>query len=101
MHPRYAAIFDIENLELNQHYCSQANDQADTLSQSTTASSLTINEQLFADIKLSAGAIIINSVVQGSEMQLNDNKLTLPTPQLNASEKRALWALMSEHLDKL
>ena len=101
MHPRYAAIFDIENLELNQHYCSQANDQADTLSQSTTASSLTINEQLLADIKLSAGAIIINSVVQGSEMQLNDNKLTLPTPQLNASEKRALWALMSEHLDKL
>ncbi|MET6759433.1 hypothetical protein [Pseudoalteromonas sp. NCIMB_1079] len=101
MHPRYAAIFDIENLELNQHYCSQANDQAGTLSQSTTASSLTINEQLFADIKLSAGAIIINSVVQGSEMQLNDNKLTLPTPQLNASEKRALWALMSEHLDKL
>ena len=59
MHPRYAAIFDIENLELNQHYCSQANDQADTLSQSTTASSLTINEQLFADIKLSAGTIII------------------------------------------
>ena len=28
MHPRYAAIFDIENLELNQHYCPQANDQA-------------------------------------------------------------------------
>ena len=101
MHPRYAAIFDIENLELNQHYCSQTNDQADTLSQSTTASSLTINEQLFADIKLSAGTIIINSVVQGSEMQLNDNQLTLPTPQLNASEKRALRALMSEHLDKL
>ncbi|MDC3211587.1 hypothetical protein NQU47_03315 [Pseudoalteromonas distincta] len=97
MHPRYAAIFDIENLELNQYYCSQAN----TLSQSTTASSLTINEQLFADIKLSAKPIIINSVVQGSEMQLNDNQLTLPTPQLNASEKRALWALMSEHLDKL
>ncbi|MBB1451100.1 hypothetical protein H5159_08420 [Pseudoalteromonas sp. SG43-1] len=101
MHPRYAAIFDIENLELNQHYCSQANDQADTLSQSTIARSLTLNEQLFADIKLSGGAIIINSVVQGSEMQLNDNQLTLPTPQLNASEKRALWALMSEHLDKL
>ncbi|NMP02718.1 hypothetical protein HHE94_08285 [Pseudoalteromonas arctica] len=101
MHPRYAAIFDIENLELNQHYCPQANDQANTLSQSTIASSLTLNEQLLADIKLSAEPIIINSVVQGSEMQLNDNKLTLPTPQLSASEKRALWALMSEHLDKL
>lgn len=101
MHPRYAAIFDIENLELNQHYCPQANDQANTLSQSTIASSLTLNEQLLADIKLSAEPIIINSVVQGSEMQLNDNNLTLPTPQLNASEKRALWALMSEHLDKL
>ncbi|MBH0014824.1 hypothetical protein [Pseudoalteromonas sp. NGC95] len=101
MHPRYAAIFDIENLELNQHYCPQANDQANTLSQSTIASFLTLNEQLLADIKLSAEPIIINSVVQGCEMQLNDNKLTLPTPQLSASEKRALWALMSEYLDKL
>ena len=101
MHPRYAAIFDIENLELNQHYCPQANDKTDILSQSTIANFLMLNKQLFADIKLSAEPIIINSVVQGSEMQLNDNQLTLPTPQLNASEKRALWALMSEHLDKL
>jgi len=72
-----------------------------TLSQSTIASPLTLNEQLLADIKLSAEPIVIDSVVQGSEMQLNDNKLTLQTPQLNASDKRALWALMSEHFDKL
>jgi len=101
MHPRYAAIFDIENLELNQNYCPKINDQANTLSQSTIASPLTLNEQLLADIKLSAEPIVIDSVVQGSEMQLNDNKLTLQTPQLNASDKRALWALMSEHFDKL
>ncbi|MBQ4797736.1 hypothetical protein J8L73_01045 [Pseudoalteromonas sp. MMG006] len=99
MHPRYAAIFGIENLELNQHYRPNNTNATSAPIQSTEP--LTLNKQLFTDIKLSAQPMVINSVLKGSEMQLTDDKLTLPTEQLSANDKRALWALMSKHLDKL
>jgi len=97
MHPRYAAIFGIENLELNQHYRSEST----PTSPSSNAEPLILNEQLIADIKLSAAPIAINHVLNGADLQLTDDKLTLPTSQLSASDKRALWALMSTHLDTL
>ncbi|MEL0631850.1 hypothetical protein V6237_03645 [Pseudoalteromonas carrageenovora] len=97
MHQRYAAILGIENLELNQHY--RPNNFTSAPIQSTEP--LTLNKQLFTDIKLSAQPMVINSVYKGSEMKLTDDKLTLPTEQLSANDKRALWALMSKHLDKL
>lgn len=99
MHPRYAAIFGIENLELNQHY--RPNNTNSTSAPIQSTEPLTLNKQLFTDIKLSAQPMVINSVLKGSEMQLTDDKLTLPTEQLSANDKRTLWALMSKHLDKL
>tara|TARA_B110000211_G_scaffold79311_1_gene92987 strand:- start:2864 stop:3169 length:306 start_codon:yes stop_codon:yes gene_type:complete len=101
MHPRYAAIFGIENLELNQHYRPKNTNSSSAPIQSTEAEPLTLNKQLFTDIKLSVQPMVINSVLKGSEMQLTDDKLILPTQPLSANDKRALWALMSKHLDNL
>jgi len=39
--------------------------------------------------------------VKSKHIQLTGDQLELPSPQLNATDKRALWALISEHLDKL
>jgi hypothetical protein len=121
MHSRYAAVFGIENLELNKHFKPADKFPADSLSadnllidsaaadshasdtapKSNVFEPIALCEQLLADIKRAAVPIAINSVVQSAEMQLNDDQLVLTTPQLSTADKRALWALMSEHLDKL
>ena len=101
MHPRYAAIFGIENLELNQHYRPKNTETTLAVSQSTPAEPLALSKQLLSDIRLSAPSLTINHVLKGADIQLTGDKLTLPTSQLSASDKRALWALMSTHLDKL
>ncbi|TMO74489.1 hypothetical protein CWC16_14475 [Pseudoalteromonas sp. S3776] len=101
MHPRYAAIFGIENLELNRHYRPKNNDSSSDVSQSTAAEPLTLSEPLLSDIRLSVPPLTINHVFKGAGIELTDDKLTLPSSQLSASDKRALWALMSTHLDKL
>ena len=105
MHSRYAAVFDIENLELNTHF-RPANAEALTSNvekELTPASfeSLELSSQLLADINRAAVPVAINSVVKSKHMQLTGDQLELPSPQLNATDKRALWALISEHLDKL
>ena len=101
MHPRYAAIFGIENLELNQHYRPKNTNSSSAPIKSTEAEPLTLNKQLFTDIKLSVQPMDINSVLKGREVQITDDKLILTKQQLSANEKRALWALMRKHLDKL
>ncbi|MDQ2042125.1 hypothetical protein NRL14_00060 [Pseudoalteromonas sp. 20-92] len=121
MHSRYAAVFGIENLELNKHFkpadkfpadsppadnllidsVAASSHAPDTASKNNVLEPIVLCEQLFADIKRAALPIAINSVVQSAEMQLNDDQLVLTKPQLSTADKRALWALMSEHLDKL
>jgi hypothetical protein len=116
MHSRYAAVFGIENLELNKHFKpadtfladSFSTDNLltdshapDTASQNNMLESIELSSQLLADIKRAAVPIAINSVVQSAEVQLKGDQLVLTTPQLSTADKRALWALMSEHLDKL
>ncbi|ASM50923.1 hypothetical protein PESP_a3052 [Pseudoalteromonas espejiana DSM 9414] len=101
MHPRYAAIFGIENLELNQHFRPKNTHSTLATATHTQAVPLTVSSQLLNDIKLSAKPIVINNVLHGEQMHIDDDKLTLPTSQLSANDKRALWALMSTHLDKL
>ncbi|MBE0360002.1 MULTISPECIES: hypothetical protein [Pseudoalteromonas] len=116
MHSRYAAVFGIENLELNKHFKpadtfladSFSTDNLltdshapDTVSQNNVLEPIELSSQLLADIKRAAVPIAINSVVQSAEVQLKGDQLVLTTPQLSTADKRALWALMSEHLDKL
>lgn len=116
MHSRYAAVFGIENLELNKHFKPADTFLADSFStdnlltdshapdtapQNNVLESIELSSQLLADIKRAAVPIAINSVVQSAEVQLKGDQLVLTTPQLSTADKRALWALMSEHLDKL
>ena len=102
MHPRYAAIFGIENLELNQHFRSdpmvaQAGDHVIT----TQPIAIELNTQLFADLQRAIAPLQINQVVQSDNLAWHDGLLSVPSPQLSADNKRALWALMSKHLDNL
>ncbi|BBW92360.1 MULTISPECIES: hypothetical protein [Pseudoalteromonas] len=105
MHSRYAAVFDIENLELNTHFRPVNTEplRNNVEKELTPASfeSLELSSQLLADINRAAVPVAINSVVKSKHMQLTGDQLELPSPQLNATDKRALWALISEHLDKL
>lgn len=105
MHSRYAAVFGIENLQLNTHF---APTQKTLLDSEAVAAEvppdiiepLDLSNQLLADIKRAAVPIAINEVVHGAQIQLNGEQLKLPKAQLSVADKRALWLLMSEHLDK-
>jgi hypothetical protein len=96
MHSRYAAVFGIENLELNQYFRPE-----DASTQTCANQPLTLNKQLLADIQRAATPIVINSVIHSAELQLQDEQLGLVNNPLSVDDKRALWALMSEQLDKL
>ncbi|MFU2509848.1 hypothetical protein [Pseudoalteromonas sp. ASV78] len=102
MHPRYAAIFGIENLELNQHFRSDLIVEQ-VCEQSSTAQPLTValNTQLFADLKRAVAPLPIEQVVQSDSFAWHNGLLSVPSSQLTADNKRALWALMSKHLDNL
>ncbi|KPH95359.1 hypothetical protein AMS58_06435 [Pseudoalteromonas porphyrae] len=102
MHPRYAAIFGIENLELNQHFRPQSiveqfPDQTMTAPQVT----LELNQKLLADLNRAIAPEQIKHVVQSDTLAWHEGQLSLPNQQLSADNKRALWALMSIHLDNL
>lgn len=102
MHPRYAAIFGIENLELNQHFRSdpiveQVGDQAVTAQPVT----IELNTQLFADLQRAVVPLQIKQIVQSDNLAWHNGLLSIPSSQLTADNKRALWALMSKYLDNL
>ncbi|WP_372762709.1 hypothetical protein [Pseudoalteromonas sp.] len=101
MHSRYAAVFGIENLTLNQHYQALNSQSTHTVTENSTPQTMLLTEQLFADIKRAIAPLTINTVVQSTALQLQGEQLALPNPQLSTADKRALWALMSEQLDKL
>ena len=102
MHARYAAIFGIENLELNQHFRSdpivaQAGDHVITAQPVT----IELNTQLFADLQQAVAPLQIKQIVQNDNLAWHNGLLSVPSSQLTADNKRALWALMSTHLDNL
>jgi hypothetical protein len=97
MNSRYAAVFGIENLVLNKHYCIESN----TDQQQCTVTAITINAKLLDDITLAIKPLEVNSLVHGEDISFNNNQLVLPADTLSSDEKRTLWATMSKHLDKL
>lgn len=102
MHPRYAAIFGIENLELNQHFRLQpvAEQRSDAPSAAPQVN-IELSTTLLADLNRAIAPLKISQVVQSDKLAWHDGQLSLPTQQLNADNKRALWALMSTYLDNL
>jgi hypothetical protein len=106
MHSRYAAVFGIENLQLNQHYLPKNSRPIDNhiitpSSDIAVLAPISLSSQLLADIQRAIEPLTINSVIQSASLQLQEHQLGLVNEQLNTEDKRALWALMSEHLDKL
>ncbi|WP_076918347.1 hypothetical protein [Pseudoalteromonas sp. SK18] len=94
MHSRYASVFGIEKLELNQHFRPAPSEQS-------ANSSLTLCDTLKDDIERAFAPVIINKIVKSSTIEFNEQQLGLPDSSLSSAQKRALWALMSEHLDTL
>ncbi len=112
MHPRHAAIFGIENLELNQHFRSDtsAHIVADThqvqVAQNSSdndlhSRTLDVSASLLADINRVIAPDTISNIIQSDSITWHDGILSLPTAQLKPEHKRALWALMSKTLDNL
>ncbi|MFY8328652.1 hypothetical protein [Pseudoalteromonas sp. ZZD1] len=112
MHPRYAAIFGIENLELNQHFRSDTAQHASAdihLEQSTEKktvvesqnNTLELNAVLLADLNRAVAPHTINHVIQADAISWHNDTLSLPSAQLKPEHKRALWALMSKTRDNL
>jgi hypothetical protein len=94
MHSRYASVFGIEKLELNQHF------RPAPLEQSAN-SSLILSDTLKDDIERAFAPVIINKIFKSSTIEFNEQQLGLPDSSLSSAQKRVLWALMSEHLDTL
>ena len=94
MHSRYASVFGIEKLELNQHF------RPAPLEQSAN-SSLILCDTLKDDIERAFAPVTINSIVKSPTIEFSEQQLGLPDSTLSSAQKRALWALMSEHLDTL
>ncbi len=112
MHPRYAAIFGIENLELNQHFRSDTAqyDSADIHLEPSAEKKpiiesqshiLELNAVLLADLNRAVAPHTINHVIQADAVSWHNDTLSLPSAQLKTEHKRALWALMSKTRDNL
>ncbi|TMO95798.1 hypothetical protein CWC14_12145 [Pseudoalteromonas sp. S3260] len=94
MHSRYASVFGIEKLELNQHF-------RPAQAELSATSSLILSDTLKDDIERAFAPVTINSIVKSSTIEFSEQQLGLPDSNLTCAQKRALWALMSEHLDAL
>jgi len=109
MHPRYAAIFGIENLELNQHFRSDTTqyDSVDTHLEPSAEKKpiiesqshiLELNAVLLADLNRAVAPHTINHVLQAQSINWLNDTLSLPSAHLEPEHKRALWALMSKNI---
>ncbi|WP_372859383.1 hypothetical protein [Pseudoalteromonas sp.] len=94
MHSRYASVFGIEKLELNQYFRPAQSEQS-------ANSSLILSDTLKDDIERAFAPVTINKIVKSSAIEFSEQQLSLPDSTLSSAQKRALWALMSEHLDTL
>lgn len=94
MHSRYASVFGIEKLELNQHF-------RPAQAELSATSSLILCDTLKDDIERAFAPVTINSIVKSPIIEFSEQQLGLPDSNLTCAQKRALWALMSEHLDTL
>ncbi|WP_413400693.1 hypothetical protein [Pseudoalteromonas sp. KJ71-7] len=94
MHSRYASVFGIEKLELNQHFRPAQSEQS-------ANSSLILSDTLKDDIERAFAPVIIDKIIKSSIIEFSEQQLSLPDSSLSSTQKRALWALMSEHLDTL
>jgi len=78
MHSRYASVFGIEKLELNQHF-----------------------RPAQAELSATSSLILCDTLKKSPIIEFSEQQLGLPDSNLTCAQKRALWALMSEHLDTL
>ena len=109
MHPRYAAIFGIESLVLNQHFRLDTKDNviadkpllASNADNKSKADLLEISAALCADINKAIAPHVITQIIQSRTMTYHNGVLGLPHSQLNSKQKRALWALLSDTFDNL
>ncbi|KTF15724.1 hypothetical protein [Pseudoalteromonas sp. H105] len=107
MHPRYAAIFGIENLALNQHFRPDKKDHviADKPLLTSFAENksktdlLDISATLHGDINKAIAPQTMTQIIQSQTITYHNGVLSLPHSQLNPKQKRALWALLSDTLD--
>lgn len=100
MNPSYAAIFSVQSLELNQHYRTVPDVQVEHAPMSEQTP-LTLSLQFHHDLEKACAPLVITHVVKAPNISWQDGCLALPNEKLNSEQKKQLWSLIGEQLDKL
>ncbi|KPZ73887.1 hypothetical protein AADY36_03800 [Pseudoalteromonas sp. D15MCD-2] len=100
MNPSYAAIFSVQSLELNQHYRT-APDASGEQIPNTQQETLTLPLQFHQDLEKAFAPLVITQIVKTANISWQEGCLGLPSDKLNGEQKKQLWSLIGEQLDKL
>ncbi len=100
MNPSYAAIFSVQSLELNQHY-RIAPDVSDEQTPNTQQETLMLPLQFHQDLEKAFAPIVIMQIVKTTSISWQQGCLGLPSEKLDSEQKKQLWSLIGEQLDKL
>ncbi|MFY8285560.1 hypothetical protein AAEU31_18845 [Pseudoalteromonas sp. SSMSWG5] len=100
MNPSYAAIFSVQSLELKQHYRTMPDTQDEQVTV-TAQAPLVLPLQLHQDLEKAFAPIVITQVVKAENISWQDGCLALLSEKLTAEQKKQLWSLIGEQLDKL
>ena len=100
MNPSYAAIFSVQSLELNQHYRTVPDVSSEKMS-NTQQETLTLPLQFHQDLEKAFAPLVITEIVKTTSISWQEGCLGLPSDKLNSKQKKQLWSLIGEQLDKL
>ena len=100
MNPSYAAIFSVQSLELNQHYRTVPDVSSEEMS-NTQQETLTLPLQFHQDLEKAFAPLVITQIVKTANISWQEGCLGLPSDKLNGEQKKQLWSLIGEQLDKL
>ncbi len=100
MNPSYAAIFSVQSLELNQHYRTAPDISGEQMA-NTQQETLTLPLQFHQDLEKAFAPLVITQIVKAASISWQQGCLALPSEKLNSEQKKQLWSLIGEQLDKL
>ena len=99
MNPSYAAIFSVQPLELNQHF-QMVSDPLEHIS-TPQQTPITLPLQLHQDLEKALSPLVITQIVKATSISWQEGCLSLPSDKLTNEQKKQLWSLIGEQLDKL
>ncbi|MCF7517174.1 hypothetical protein [Pseudoalteromonas sp. L21] len=100
MNPSYAAIFSVQPLELNQHFQTVSDAPLEHIS-TPQQTPITLPLQLHQDLEKALSPLVITQIVKATSISWQEGCLSLPSDKLTNEQKKQLWSLIGEQLDKL